>query len=180
MSDIEKKPDCIIQDGVKCPAHPPWPKRVSIISGIPLVLFVAMGAVVLWETNLLKFIVFVLAVIGFLVPLRYLICARCPYYGEYCSTTMGKIVPLFFKKQEGKSMVLGLWLDVVFAGFLLVYPLPDMWAYGGWTALALWLLLFLLVFMTLTKLACSLCPFTFCPIGKAGRGFWGFLEGGES
>ncbi len=168
--------ECVIQDGVSCPKKSPFPARVAMITGIPILLIMAMAVVVLAATDVWRLVIWLAVALAFLIPLRALICARCPYYGQTCSTGFGKLVPLMFKKQEGKSMVLGLWLDVVAMTFLFIYPLSDMWAYSGWTALGLWCLLYLGMVLALTKIACSLCPFTFCPIGKMGRAIWGFLE----
>ena len=47
---------------------------------------------------------------------------------------------------------------------------------GGLLLTALWLGAFFLFFAVLTKMACSLCPFTFCPIGQAGKAFWGSMN----
>jgi hypothetical protein len=85
---------------------------------------------------------------------------------------MGKTTPLLFKHREGKSMKLGLWLDLAFFSFLCVYPLPETWQVGGFLMTLLWLASFLVLSGLLTRLACSVCPFTFCPIGKVGRAFW--------
>ena len=32
---------------------------------------------------------------------------------------------------------------------------------------------FVLMIATITRLACSICPLTFCPVGRAGRAIWG-------
>jgi hypothetical protein len=74
-----------------------------------------------------------------------------------------------FKKQEGKSMLFGLWLDVVFLTFLFVFPLIFI---HSLILIIAWCGVFLLAFIVLTRLACAVCPFTFCPIGKGGKAFW--------
>ena len=70
-------------------------------------------------------------------------------------------------------MKLGLGLDLVAMILLFVIPLPDAWRTGGAVLLILWVGANLITFGVLTKLACSACHFTFCPIGKAGRAIWG-------
>ena len=77
-----------------------------------------------------------------------------------------------FKKQEGKSMLLGLWLDVVFFFVLFLFPLSDVWRLGGFLFLLLWAGAFALMIGTVTRIACTVCPLTFCPIGRAGRALW--------
>ena len=69
-------------------------------------------------------------------------------------------------------MILGLWLDVVFFLLLLLIPLPDVWRLGGFLLFLLWVGAFALLMGTLTRIACSVCPLTFCPIGRAGRALW--------
>ena len=166
-------PDCIVQDGVSCPRKPPWDPKVSKLTGLPFVLILALAVYVLFQAGILKLIIW-LSALGIIVyPLRYLICARCPYYGMECSSGLGKLVPRLFKKQEGKSMVMGLWLDIVFFTFLFAYPLPYIWRTEGPLFLLIWCFAWFLAFTVLTRVACSVCPFTFCPIGRGGRAFWG-------
>jgi hypothetical protein len=172
----DPRQECQTQDGVSCPQTAPWHTRVSLMTGLPFIPIAILAAFVLLQTSILKLILWV-AVLGiFAYPLRYLICARCPYYGQNCSTSFGRIVPRMFRKQEGRSMKLGLWLDVVMIALLLLIPLPEIWQVGGLLLTALWLGAFFLFFAVLTKMACSLCPFTFCPIGQAGKAFWGSMN----
>jgi hypothetical protein len=136
---------------------------------VPLIVFPLF---VLVQTNLMTLLVWLLLLAVFAVPLRYLVCARCPYYGQVCSTDMGKLVPRMFARQEGKSMRLGLWLDVVCFTLLFLLPLAALWRWGGILALVIWCALFLGLFAVMTRVACAPCPLTFCPIGRAGRAFW--------
>jgi hypothetical protein len=69
-------------------------------------------------------------------------------------------------------MVLGLWLDVVFFLVLFHMPLPEVWRVGGFLLLLLWVGAFTLMIGTVTRIACTVCPLTFCPIGRAGRSLW--------
>ena len=105
---------CIYQDGIECPSSPPWPSWVSRISGLPFILILGLASYFLYQSNTITLLVWLAGFFVFVVPLRYLICARCPYYGKDCSSSFGRLVPLMFKKQDGKSMRLGLWLDVAF------------------------------------------------------------------
>ncbi|MDD5225463.1 MAG: hypothetical protein PHE84_15885 [bacterium] len=163
----------VIQDGVKCPRVSPWPPsgRNNLIMAVFLIPILGTAVYVLAKTSPLMLAVWLLALLLFAWPLRYLICARCPYYGQHCSTNMGKIVPLMFKKQEGKSMKLGLWLDVVSFFFLFLLPAPAAYRVGGMTLALVWAGAFLLLFILISTLACAYCPLTFCPIGRGGRVF---------
>jgi len=168
--------DTIMQDGIPCPRKPPWDPKVSKITGLPFLLILILGIYILSQAGILKLIIWLLAFAFFAYPLRYLVCARCPYYGMDCSSGFGKWVPKIFKKQEGKLMLLGLWLDVLFFAFLFTYPLIHIWKIKAFLFIILWCCAFFLAFIVLTRLACSVCPFTFCPIGKGGRAFWGLFD----
>ncbi len=162
----------VVQDGVRCPTRAPWSARVSTLTSLTFVPLILLGFYVLVQTSVVKLLVWLLLFGCVAYPLRYLVCARCPYYGQRCSTLFGVTVPRMFKKQEGKSMRLGLWLDVVFSLLLLLIPLPDVWRLGGFLLLLLWVGTFALLMGTITRIACSVCPLTFCPIGRAGRALW--------
>jgi len=162
----------LMQDGVRCPRTSPWPAGAALTMRLMFVPVIVTPVYILSQTNLLKLGIWLLLFGLFAYPLRYLVCARCPYYGQSCSTDLGILVPRMFRKQEGKSMRLGLWLDVVCFLALFALPLPEVWRWGGWPALILWCGLFLVLFGVMTRVACSPCPLTFCPIGRAGRAFW--------
>lgn len=169
--DLSEK--MVMQDGVSCPCEPPWPGWVSWLTSVTMLPVALCGAYILAATSPWKLAVWLGLFALFAVPLRYLVCARCPYYGTSCSTFMGRTVPLLFKKQEGRSMRLGLWLDVVSMALLFALPLTEAWRLGGLLLLLLWVSVFGSMFLVLSRLACSACPFTFCPIGRAGRALWG-------
>jgi hypothetical protein len=79
---------------------------------------------------------------------------------------------MLFNKQAGKSMRMGMWLEVVFLFFLFLLPFPEFFHYFGWFMIILWITAFFLAFVVLTGFACLSCPFPFCPIGMGGRRFW--------
>lgn len=185
MKNTERNPtpppeSCVTQDGVPCPKEPPWHPRVSTITGLPFIPIVALAVFVLAQTSVTKLVLWTGLLVVFAYPLRYLVCARCPYYGQKCSSGFGTAVPRMFRKQEGKSMIPGLWLDVLLFALLLLIPLPDMWRWGGGLMALAWLAAFFLFFAVLTRTACSVCPFTFCPIGRGGKAFWGLAGRGSA
>ncbi len=164
--------DTVIQDGVTCPGKAPWSLTASRLAALSMVPTIVLGIYILAQTNIPKLLLWLLILVVFIYPLRYLICARCPYYGQDCSTPFGKIVPHLFKKQEGKSMLLGLWLDLVFLAVLFVLPLPEVWKLGGFLLLLVWFGAQTFTSAVLTRMACSVCPLTFCPVGRMGRAIW--------
>ena len=163
----------VVQDGVRCPSRAPWAPRVSTLTSLTFIPIILLAFYTLAQTSVLKLLLWLLLFGIFAYPLRYLVCARCPYYGQRCSTMLGLTVPRMFRKQEGRSMLLGLWLDVAFFLALFLVPLPEVWRFGGFLLLLLWVGAFVLMIATVTHLACSVCPLTFCPIGRAGRAVWG-------
>lgn len=170
----------MLQDGAACPRKAPWDRRVSKLTGLPFLLTIALGALILAIADPILLIIWLAVWVIFFYPLRYLVCARCPYYGQTCSSSMGRTVTKMFRKQDDKSMKPGLWLDVVCFILLLAIPLPAVWRLGGIYLLLAWLAVFFLMFAVLTRLACLACPFSFCPIGKGGRFFWRALGIRES
>ncbi len=159
---------------MSCPKNSPWDKTSRFV-GIPGLVLVVLGAYILLKSSFPAFFVWLAAIIIFAYPLRFLVCARCPYYGQDCFTGMGKLVTLMFKRQEGRSMRPGLWLDVVFISIIFIIPLPFSYRNFGLIMTIVWIALFLAMFATTTRIGCSVCPFTFCPIGKTGRAFWKLL-----
>ncbi|MFP4475704.1 MAG: hypothetical protein ACLFOY_09080 [Desulfatibacillaceae bacterium] len=172
---VGKTASGVEQDGVHCPRKAPWAPWVGWITTLMFLPLVAVAVVVLAQTSVWKLLVWLLVLWALLVPLRYFVCARCPYYGDYCSSLFGKTTPFVFRKQHG-SMKVGLWMDVVAVAILFVLPIPDMFRYGGIATLMLWLALFGMAFLILFRVACRPCPFTFCPIGSAGDLAWDGLD----
>ncbi|MFZ5562843.1 MAG: hypothetical protein ACOZBW_02240 [Thermodesulfobacteriota bacterium] len=162
---VQKVPSC-----AGCPPDPPWPKYVAFITFIPWPFIVGMAVYILWSTSRVMLGVWLAAFVLFFFPLRYLVCAPCPYYGKNCSTIMGRLVPLMFAQRPGTPLAVGLWLDIVAFAVLSMIPVPWAWRLGGWPLTALWLAVFAAALASLGLLGCRYCPFSYCPIGKAGRG----------
>jgi hypothetical protein len=162
----------IIQDGVFCPAKSPWDPKVSQRTGLPLLPVLGLAFYILVVHNLYLLAVWFGLMVVFAWPLRYLICARCPYYGQPCSTNMGLLVARMFPRQEGKSMKPGLWLDLGFLILLFALPLYPAWAEGGPWLTAAWVAAYAVWMGLLARLGCRTCPFTFCPVGRVNRRIW--------
>ena len=172
----DKQQRLIIQDGVSCPEQSPWPRKNMKWATMSFLPVGILGSYVLSRTDNIKFAIWIIIYVIFVYPLRYLVSALCPYYGQNSSNYFGIIVPRLFKKQEGKSMKTGLWLDVVFMSIMFVLPIPEMLRFGGYILLLVWIGSFLLLFFALGRMACRYCPLTFCPIGRATRAVSGVLK----
>ncbi|MBU0994348.1 MAG: hypothetical protein KJ737_17795 [Proteobacteria bacterium] len=165
----------IIQDGCHCPEDPPWHSTVSKITALPILFFFGIGAFGVAHLGYVYFFVWLVLAGIKIYGIRYLVCARCPYYGKNCSSFFGKLVPFMHKKQENKSMIIGLWIDTLFWGILFLYPLYYFLQYKMYGFTILYCLSFLLMVGTITRLACIICPLTICPVGKMGRIYWRIL-----
>jgi hypothetical protein len=175
-----EKPDngqksCDCNGCAACPPKSPWPKYSAVITFIPWPVISGLAVYILFNTSLVMLGVWLAAFLLFFVPLRYLVCVRCPYYGQNCSTIMGRLVPLMFKQRPGKPLAIGLWLDIVFFAVLSIIPLPYAWQLGGLALTALWLAVFAAFLVSLGVFGCRYCPFTYCPIGRASRGLAGIF-----
>jgi len=165
----------IMQDGCRCPETPPWHPNVSKITAVPILLFFGIGAYGMAKLGYMYFLGwFILAAIK-IYGIRYFVCARCPYYGKNCSSFFGKLVTFMHKKQENKSMVIGLWIDTLFWGIIFIYPLYYFLKYKMYVLTMLYCFACFLMVSILTRLACSICPLTICPVGKMSRITWRIL-----
>lgn len=121
-AETERNPDdFLIQDGCRAPSKAPWSPWVSRTTTLAFVIMFALGVYILVQGSVITLAVWLGLVFLFAVPARYLLCARCPYYGQHCSTGFGKFAPFLFKKQEGKSLVPGLWMDL---SAMIIHPVP--------------------------------------------------------
>lgn len=165
----------IMQDGCRCPEEPPWHPTVSKITAVPILFFFGVGGYGMAQLGYLYFAVWISLVGIKIYGIRYIVCARCPYYGTNCSSFFGRLVPFLHKKQENKSMVIGLWIDTLFWGVLFLYPLYYFVQNKMYITTLMYGSSFLLMVVLLSRLACSICPLTICPVGQMGRKFWSIL-----
>ncbi len=175
-SKSESQKDGVMQDGVFCPNESPWPAKNMKWTTASMLPTLLVGIYVLAHTNIAKLIIWLIIWVIFAYPLRYLICARCPYYGKNCSTYYGIMVKYMFKKQEGKSMKTGLWLDIVFFLIIIGLPIPEMWQFGGIIMLPVWFGTMFLMSIAIGGMGCKYCPLTFCPVGKMNRMYTKFFD----
>ncbi len=87
MESIDK--DHVVQDGVVCPKKAPWDPRVNKLAGLPFIPMVVLACYILASSSLVVLAIWLILLVVFFYPLRYLVCARCPYYGQDCSSSLG-------------------------------------------------------------------------------------------
>ena len=85
--------ECVVQDGVRCPSRAPWAPRVSTLTSLTFIPILLLAFYVLTQASVFKLFIWLLLFAIFAYPLRYLICARCPYYGQSCSSSHVSMKP---------------------------------------------------------------------------------------
>jgi len=80
-----------------------YPARVVILSNLIIILWYAIGAIILTGFNILIAVVYLFFCILLYIFLLKNGCNYCYYYGKWCGDGKGKIVPLFFKKRHDRD-----------------------------------------------------------------------------
>ncbi|MBN2028068.1 MAG: hypothetical protein JW854_15065 [Actinobacteria bacterium] len=93
------------------------------------------------------------------------ICARCPYYGEYCSTLFGKITALMWPRSDKPLARQGFYWDLVLLPVIFIYPVPEIWR-GSKRLFAAYLATWALFLSAMYGLACRRCPLEACPVPR--------------
>ncbi len=101
--------------------------------------------------------------------LRRFICARCDYYGEYCSTLMGKWTALFLERESEPLETAGFYWDAILGACIILYPLPQAFKIS-WKFAVVYLASWVAALALFNQLACSICPIQACPMPGRGRG----------
>jgi hypothetical protein len=167
--NIKKENIIHIQDGCRYPEKTPWSPMVTRITSSMVLIFFLAGVYGTFKAGFFVFLVWVAAFAFKLWGVRYIVCARCPYYGEDCSCFYGRFTAHFYKKQENKSMKMGLWIDLFVWAFIFLFPLYHYLDAGMDLFALFWCSIFAFMFGSLSVFACSTCPFEFCPQGFVGR-----------
>ena len=143
----------------------PWPVYVSFVttaSGLPAV---ALAVHTLLKEKPRKLPVYGALWATLVTISRKDICARCPYYGEYCSTLFGKITPLMFPHSDKPLTTQGFYWDLALLPALILYPMPEILRTSR-RLLAAHLAGWVLYLATMYNLACKRCPLEACPVPR--------------
>jgi hypothetical protein len=143
------------------PEHP-WPTSTAFITTGSILPISAIGTYALLKGNRRKLLLWGMLWGALTTVSRREICARCPYYGEYCSTLMGKITPLMWPRSDKPLTTQGFYWDIALAPALLLYPMPQVHRHSR-QLLAAYLAAWILYLATMYNLACKRCPLTMCP-----------------
>lgn len=148
----------------KAPPNP-WPEYVSFVTTSSALPAIAIASRALLRGKPRKLPAYGLLWTALTTVARRDICARCPYYGEYCSTLFGKITALILPRSDKPLTRQGFYWDLVLLPAIFIYPAPEIWrdsrslfsAYlGSWA-----------IFLSaMYGLACRRCPLEACPVPR--------------
>jgi hypothetical protein len=143
----------------------PWPRHVSFITTASALPSVAIAFYALAKQNPRKLLLYSGLWAALTTVARRDICARCPYYGEYCSTLFGKTTALMFPPSEKPMTTQGFYWDLTLLPLLFAYPLPDIQRRSK-LLLAAYIKAWLLFLAAMYNLACKKCPLEACPVPR--------------
>jgi len=143
----------------------PWPQYVSIVTTASALPSGAIALKALLRENRRKLPVYGLLWTALTTVARRDICARCPYYGEYCSTLFGKITALMWPRSDKPLTRQGFYWDLVLLPAIFIYPAPEIWR-GSSRLFAAYLAALALFLSAMYTLACRRCPLEACPVPR--------------
>ncbi len=146
------------------PANP-WPGYVSFATTFSALPAAALGTRALRRGSRIKLPLYGAAWAALTTVARRDICARCPYYGEYCSTLFGKITPLIWPRSDKPLVKQGFYWDLALLPLLFILPLPEVW-HDSEAGLAAYLAAWGLFLAAMYELACRRCPLEACPVPR--------------
>ncbi len=147
----------------------PWPKSTSFAVTGALAIPGIMGIYALAKKAPRRLPLQVSLWVALTTALRRVICARCDYYGEYCSTLMGKWTALFLERDNQPLEAAGFYWDAILGACIILYPLPQA-AKVSWRFAVIYLFSWAAALTLFNLLACRVCPIQACPMPGRGRG----------
>lgn len=157
--DCNAVADC---SGVAGAGENPWPRGTAYVTtaffGIP----VTMGAYALLRKAPRRTPLFAAMWVAISTAVRQVVCCRCEYYGQECSTLMGKWTATILEPDPGHPLTAeAFYLDFGLIAASLLYPLPQVFKMGK-RYLALYALAIAAGGLGVRLLACTRCPNDVC------------------
>jgi hypothetical protein len=143
----------------------PWSKHVSFITTSSALPALALSWRALLRENRRKVPLYGGLWAALTTVARRDICARCPYYGEHCSTLFGKITPLIWPRSDKPLTTQGFYWDLALLPAIFLYPLPEIWR-DSKGMLAAYVVAWGFYLATMYNLACKRCPLEACPVPR--------------
>ncbi|MEW6554544.1 MAG: hypothetical protein AB1384_09685 [Actinomycetota bacterium] len=147
------------------PAANPWPTYVSFVTTGSTLPALTLGLRSLLEKNPRKLPGYGILWAALATISRKDICARCPYYGEYCSTLFGKITPLVFPHSDKPMTTRGFYWDLALLPALFLYPIPEI-NRSSRKRLVAYIVSWAVFLAAMYSLACRRCPLEACPVPR--------------
>lgn len=161
----EDKPGCSCAGcSEECSEAPsnPWPRGTAYVTTALFAIPVSMGAYALLRKAPRRLPIFVSIWAALATAVRQVVCCRCEYYGQECSTLMGLWTASRFKRDEDNPLTAEAFqLDFALIGSSMLYPLPQV-ARMGKSYLALYALSIAVGGAGMRLLACRVCPNDVC------------------
>lgn len=143
----------------------PWPRHVSFITTASALPPAVIAIRTLMKESPRKLPIYGGLWAALTTVSRRDICARCPYYGEYCSTLYGKITALMFPRSDKAMTTQGFYWDLVLLPAIFLYPLPQVYRRSK-RLLAGYLAAWTLFLSVMYNMACKRCPLEACPVPR--------------
>ncbi len=151
-------------DSVDCAeaAVNPWPAGTAYITtalaGIPA----ALGTYALLKKAPRRLPILVSIWVALATVVRQVVCCRCEFYGQECSTLAGKWTASRFERDEENPLTAEAFqLDFGLIGASMLYPLPQVVKMGK-PYLAAYLLAIVASGLGIHELGCKKCPNDVC------------------
>ena len=161
----EDKPGCSCAGcSEECSEAPPnpWPRGTAYVTTALFGIPVSMGAYALLRKAPRRLPIFVSIWAALATAVRQVVCCRCEYYGQECSTLMGLWTASRFERDEDNPLTAEAFqLDFALIGASMLYPLPQV-ARMGQRYLAFYALSIAVGGAGMRLLACRVCPNDVC------------------
>jgi hypothetical protein len=140
----------------------PWPPgtatRTTALFGLPAVL----GIWALLRKAPRRLPVYMALWVVIMTVVRKYVCCRCDYYGQECSTLMGKWTAMIYEKDEEHPLTTeAFYLDFALIGASVLFPLPQV-KKMGFFYLLLYVAAALGSSLAVRQMACKYCPNVVC------------------
>lgn len=140
----------------------PWIPGTAYVTTSFYGLIMAMGTYALAKKAPRRLPLYAVMWVVLSTLVRKIICCRCEFYGQECSTLMGKWTAMILEPDRERELTAdAFYLDMALVGANILYPVPQVYQMGK-RYFALYLLFAVLGAVVVRLLACSRCPNAVC------------------
>ena len=149
----------------ECKPVNPWPKSQSFITMGAASLAWLIGLYAVARERPRKLPVFLAASTVLMTLSRKARCARCPYYGEYCTMLIGKWTAVLFERSDKPLTTWSFLQEGLVGGVIFLYPLPELMKRGPRVFLPYQAALLFFLVISIFR-SCAPCPLDICPVNR--------------